>query len=145
MRFTSSDKGAAAVEFAIIAPIFLLILLFAIDAGRVFFVKISLLNAASQGARAAALGLNVVDVTQVARESAPGVISMSGSGASDVEVIVDVACPLVVTPDSTDMAVVTASVEYVWSTPLALVRVFDATSNRPGAITVASSSEWLCQ
>lgn len=145
MRTRSADKGAVAVEFAIIAPLFLLILLFAIDAGRIFFVKISLLNAASQGARAAALGLGPSDVAQISRQAAPGVASMSGSGAVTIDVDLVASCPAVVVPTSTEMSTVTASIDYVWSTPLALVQVFDATSTRPGTMTVSSTSEWLCQ
>lgn len=144
MRDTS-DRGAAAVEFAIIAPLFLLILLFAIDAGRVFFVKISLLNAASQGARAAALGLDSAAVTQIVRDAAPGVSAMSGSGGAAVDVVVDASCPFLLAPTSTDMSQVTASIDYVWSTPLALIQVFDAASSRPGTMTVSSTNEWLCQ
>lgn len=139
------DRGAAAVEFAVIVPLLLLILLFVIDGGRVFFVKISLLNSSSQAARAAALGLPPASVESIGRDSAPGVVGISGSGATDVTVTIDAACPALITATSTDMAVVTSSIEYVWSTPLALLQYFDESTSRPGTITVSSSSEWLCQ
>lgn len=139
------DRGAAAVEFAVIVPLLLLILLFVIDGGRVFFVKISLLNSSSQAARAAALGLAPADIEAIGRESAPGVVSMSGSGDPAVTVSIDAPCPGLITATSTDMAVITSSIDYVWSTPLALLQYFDEASTRPGTITVSSSSEWLCQ
>lgn len=145
MARSEAERGAIAVEFAIVVPVFLLILLFAIDAGRIFFVKISLLNAASQGARAAALGLDSAAVIDVTREAAPGVLAMSGSGAASIDVVVDLACPVTVPVSSTDMSQVTASIDYVWSTPLALIQNFDGSSARPGTITVSSSNQWLCQ
>lgn len=139
------DRGAAAVEFAVIVPLLLLILLFVIDGGRVFFVKISLLNSSSQAARAAALGLDAATVESIGQDSAPGVVSMSGSGATEVTVTIDSACPALITATSSDMAVVTSSIDYVWSTPLALLQYFDDSTSRPGTVTVSSSSEWLCQ
>jgi Flp pilus assembly protein TadG len=49
------DRGAAAVEFAIIFPLLFLILAGIIDFGRAFFTEIQLANAAREGARTAVL------------------------------------------------------------------------------------------
>lgn len=47
----SSEKGQAAIEFAFIAPVLLLLLLAVADFGRVFFVSVSVNNAARAGAQ----------------------------------------------------------------------------------------------
>lgn len=138
------DRGAVAVEFAIIVPVFLLIVLFAIDAGRVLYVQISLLNASNQGARAASLGMPAGSVVTVVQSAAPGAASMSGSGATSVTATVDTACPALVDPTLAQMAEVSASVDYAWFTPLALVQVFAPTSTRPDQVTLSATSEWLC-
>lgn len=138
------DRGAVAVEFAIFAPILLLIVLFAFDVGRALYVQISLLNASNQGARAASLGMSVGLVTGVVQSAAPGAARLSGSGATDITGTVDTACPAVVDPTLAEMAVVSASVDYAWFTPLALVQVFDPGSTRPDQVTLSATSEWLC-
>lgn len=50
---TRRDLGAAAVEFAIIFPLLLLVVAGIVDFGRAFFTQIQLTNAAREGARAA--------------------------------------------------------------------------------------------
>ena len=50
----SGDRGAVAVEFALIFPVFLFMILFMLDAGRYLTVQMALNNAAEVGARAVA-------------------------------------------------------------------------------------------
>ena len=45
------DRGAAAVEFALVLPLLLLLVLGIFEFGRVFNIQISLSNAAREGAR----------------------------------------------------------------------------------------------
>ncbi len=54
-RFHRDDRGAAMVEFAIIAPLLFLLVFGVIDFGRVFFLYNNLTNAAREGARAGAV------------------------------------------------------------------------------------------
>jgi Flp pilus assembly protein TadG len=51
----SKDRGVAAVEFALLLPILLLLTLGAIDWGYFFYVKQRIVNAAREGARAGTL------------------------------------------------------------------------------------------
>jgi Flp pilus assembly protein TadG len=55
-RNNARDRGAAAVEFALLLPVLLLILFMIIDAGRALNAQITLTEAAREGARLAALG-----------------------------------------------------------------------------------------
>ena len=61
------DRGAAAVEFALLFPVLLLIVFGIIDFGRALNAQITLTQAAREGARLAAVGQpNVVARTQAA-------------------------------------------------------------------------------
>jgi Flp pilus assembly protein TadG len=51
MRKLRSERGAAAVEFAIVLPVLMAILFGVIEYGRVFFIQNSITNAARVGAR----------------------------------------------------------------------------------------------
>jgi hypothetical protein len=53
---TTSDRGAAAIEFALLLPLLLLIVFGMIDFGRAINAQITLTQAAREGARALALG-----------------------------------------------------------------------------------------
>ena len=64
-----SDRGAAAVEFALILPIFLLMLFFMLDAGRYLLVQMSLTSAAQNGARAIAYGADTSTTANLIRAS----------------------------------------------------------------------------
>ena len=49
------DRGSAAVEFAIVIPVLLLLVLGTVEFGRVFFLQNSITNAARVGARTMAI------------------------------------------------------------------------------------------
>jgi Flp pilus assembly protein TadG len=69
-----SDRGAAAVEMAIVLPLLLLVLGGVVDFGRAFFTQIVLSNAAREGVRAASIStMGLPDVTQRARAAATGI------------------------------------------------------------------------
>jgi Flp pilus assembly protein TadG len=64
---SARDRGAAAVEFALVLPLLLLIIFGIIDSGRALSAQVILTGAAREGARLAALGQpNVVSRTQAA-------------------------------------------------------------------------------
>lgn len=80
-RVTSrSAVGAAAVEFALILPVMLLIIGGIVDFGRFFFLKVELTNAAREGARAAIVGSDMADVQ--ARTQAATIPVPSGFSAT---------------------------------------------------------------
>ena len=57
------DRGAAAVEFALVLPVLLILIFGIIDFGRMLNAKITLTEAAREGARAAAVGSRAEGVT----------------------------------------------------------------------------------
>lgn len=81
MKSRRKEKGAVAVEMAIVLPLLLLILLGVIEFGRVFNVQISLSQAAREGARHAAIHHDKasLDVPGTALAAAP---ALSGLGVT---------------------------------------------------------------
>jgi len=66
-RRAPRDRGAAAVEFALLLPLLALLVFGIVDFGRALNAQITLTQAAREGARMAALGEpNVVSSTQAA-------------------------------------------------------------------------------
>jgi Flp pilus assembly protein TadG len=51
-----SSRGVSAVEFALVLPILLILLLGIVDYGWVFFVRLTMTNAAREGARTGVTG-----------------------------------------------------------------------------------------
>lgn len=104
MKLTRKEKGAVAVEMAIVLPLLLLILLGIIEFGRVFNVQVSLTQAAREGARYAAIhhdetGLDVRGTALAAAPALSGLsVSVTDNAASctsnsEVQVTTSVALP----------------------------------------------------
>ncbi|WP_164205951.1 TadE/TadG family type IV pilus assembly protein [[Micrococcus luteus] ATCC 49442] len=73
MKRKQKERGAVAVEMAIVLPLLLLILIGTMEFGRVFNVQNSLTQAAREGARHAAINYNkdALDVEGTALGAAP--------------------------------------------------------------------------
>lgn len=59
------SKGSAAIEFALVAPVFFLLLMGTIEAGIIFFAQSSLQNALNDAARLVRTGQNVCFTTDI--------------------------------------------------------------------------------
>lgn len=82
MRRNATNRGVAAVEFAIVAPVFFLLVIGFIELGRGLMVQQVLTNASRVGARQAiALHTTQSEVTTVSEEYASGA-SVSGVSVS---------------------------------------------------------------
>lgn len=109
----SADRGAAAVEFALVLPLLLLIVFATIDFGRALNAQIVLTQAAREGVRLAALGGSqaaVVSRTQAA-----------ATGLSPVTVTIN-GCPPGAGPAAD--AVVSVSYPFSFVTPIAAIASF---------------------
>lgn len=87
----SSERGAVAVEFAILAPVLVMLLLGIIEFGRAYNVQISLTNAAREGVRAMAINssqpLAMTAAKNAAQQLSPaltdGNITFSGTNCTE--------------------------------------------------------------
>lgn len=126
------DRGAAAVEFALVLPVLLLILFGIIDFGRALNAQITLTQAAREGARLAALGQpDVVSRTQAA---ATGLSPVSVNMAS---------CPAGAGP--ADNAVVTVSYSFSFITPVGAIAGFFGGSGFGSPITLTAQGVMPCE
>lgn len=93
-----TDRGAVAVEFALIFPIFLFMILFMLDAGRYLMVQMAMNNSAEVGARSVSYGADLTTtVTQIRTSTADSVVRLStlDSTASTSGVVTgEYICPL---------------------------------------------------
>lgn len=73
MRVYSGERGAAAVEFALVLPILIILIFFIIEFGRLYNIQISLTGAAREGARSMAIHNVVGDAKTATVAAAPSV------------------------------------------------------------------------
>ena len=121
----NGDRGAVAVEFALILPLLILLILLMIDFGRLFFIQISLNSASREAVRGSSLAMSASMVESLAVKSAPGVAALAS--LSDLENL-----RVILTPCSTSASGESTSVEvhatFKWITPVKLVQFFDTNS-----------------
>lgn len=111
-RRKERDSGAVAVEFALILPVFLLLVFAVIDFGRMMNIQITLTEAAREGARTGA-----VTRSGPAGEARALLIANQGLGADlDGDDVVVRACPERYDDDAVAEATITFNFTYV--TPL---------------------------
>ena len=101
-RANRSERGAAAVEMAIVLPLLLLLIAGIIDFGRLMFTQAEVTNAAREGARM--VSLNYTDAQALARAQAA---SPNVQGGPIALFGLPVRCPA--TPSPTDAASVTVT------------------------------------
>jgi Flp pilus assembly protein TadG len=125
------DRGAAAVEFALLLPVLLLLVFGLIDMGRALNAQITLTQAAREGARLAALSeANVVSRTQAA-----------AVGLSGVTVTVT-ACP---SGDAgTSDATVQVSYPFTFITPLGAIGKLVGGSGPGSSLTLTATGVMAC-
>jgi Flp pilus assembly protein TadG len=79
-----SERGAAAVEFAILLPLLLMLVLGTIEFGRAYNAQIILTNAARDGVRVMAINNNPTAATTAAQNAAASVSSTIPTSAVTV-------------------------------------------------------------
>lgn len=99
------ERGAAAVEFALVAPVLILLLLGIFEFGRAFHTQTALSAAAREGARYMAIHDDASGATEVTIAAAPSLPLTAGAVTVS---------PGSCTPEST--VTVTASLNHTWLT-----------------------------
>jgi TadE-like protein len=132
-RSQARDRGATAVEFALLFPLLMLIVFGIVDFGRVLNAQITLTQAAREAARLDALGLpDVVARTQAA-----------ATGISPVSVTVT-ACPLGAAPSAD--AVVNVSYQFSFVTPIGAISALIGGSDGIGSpVTLNAQGVMPCE
>ncbi|SRR6266567_6634275 len=127
------DRGAAAVEFALMLPLLLLLLFGIIDFGRALNAQVTITQAAREGARLAAL--NQPNVTGRTQASATG---LSGVGVAIVS-----ACP----PGSgpTANADVKVSYSFTFITPIGAIAKLFGKSGPGSPLTLTAEGVMPCE
>lgn len=110
------DRGAAAIELAIILPLLLLLIAGIVDLGRLMYTEVVLSNAAREGSRMIALGYSTAD--------AQARVTAAAFNIGAATVAVTIPCPA--NPIPTDGASVTVTTDFDW------VILDDVTSMFPG-------------
>jgi Flp pilus assembly protein TadG len=114
------ESGAAAVELALVLPMLLMLIFGIVDFGRAYNAKISLTQAAREGARAWSLGQGSLTQQRVWDASKPltsaEVTVTPGLLNPDGTINAGAACP--VDPSATDVAAVKATYTFRYITPV---------------------------
>jgi Flp pilus assembly protein TadG len=103
----TSDRGAAAVEMALVLPLLLFVAFALIDFGRMLNTQLTLTEAAREGARAAALG-----------QSADARVH---AASTNLHGVTDSVTPCPAGGDAAADATVTTSVTFTFVTPVAVL------------------------
>ena len=127
-RRRRSERGAAAVEMALVLPILLFLVFGIVDFGRLLNAQITLTEAAREGARAEALNQSANTRVQAASGNLQGVTTTLTPSTG---------CPTPYDPANTSAdAVVTTTYTFTFITPIAgIARLFGGTFNGSKVMT----------
>ena len=142
---SSIDKGVAAVEFALVLPLVLLLIFSLIDFGRIFFVQVSITSASREGARLSSLysaGIptpqNVIDLVNAA---APGAATLAQLSNSAELVVTQTACSTTVANENTTVQV---SSNFKWLLPVGILNLVTPNSTLANDFTISSTGVMRC-
>jgi len=130
------DSGAAAVEFALLLPVLLLLIFGIVDFGRALNAQITLTQAAREGARLASLGVpsaTVISRTQAAATELSPVPSVAVSST----------CP--VNAGAGVDAVVTVTYPFTFITPVGAFASMFGTASFGSTLTLTATGEMPCE
>lgn len=145
MRFLSQRKsGAVAVEAAILLPIFLVILIGFLDAGRLFYAQLTVKNASVEIARSMSFGNgpeNPSVLSDLRDNMTQGALRLAGG--SPIATSTLTYCPQGVEIDGTNVAIAILEFEFQWYSPLGLLAGGQNLSGNVSTYRVTSQA--VCQ
>ena len=142
-----SQEGAAAVEFAILLPVLLLVMFGIIDLGRLLFLQVSLAAASHEGSRASSLHtVTSTNGSQVAQtvgaavaNAAPGAARLGSLSNTQMVVANPTYCS-----SGHSSTRITAQAPFRWIMPVGLVLPHDPDGSLVSQFTASATSEMLC-
>ena len=123
------QRGQARVEFALVVPIFLILLLSIVDFGWALRSWITVTNSAREGARAGAVGATCDDIKQRAVDTSADLLSLSDVTVGNCQ------------GDPGTNVEVTVSYEYSWITPLGGLLTTFTGGSLPSTLTMTSKTD----
>jgi Flp pilus assembly protein TadG len=123
------ERGQALVEFALVVPIFLILVLGIVDFGWALRSWITVTNSAREGARLGAVGATCDDIKQRAVDTSAGLLTLSDVTAQNCQ------------GDPGTSVVVTVTHDYSFITPLGGLLTTFTGGTLPSTITMTSSSD----
>lgn len=131
---SDTDRGAAAVEMALVLPLLLLLVFGIVDFGRALNLQITLTQAAREGVRPAALRQSAAAVSTAVNNATVGV-------AAPAPAVAITACP---STAGTGTAVVTVSKTFEFVTPVGAIADLFGPSALGGDIPMTGRGAMQC-
>jgi Flp pilus assembly protein TadG len=125
---THRERGASLVEFAIVLPIFLVLIGGMVDFGRAFFTEVMLTNAAREGARSAMYS------STAANTSTRAIAAAGGNSALGVTITNPCPTPQGATPTSVTVTVTNPKFQWILLGP-ALSLIPGASNSLPASLS----------
>jgi Flp pilus assembly protein TadG len=139
-----SDRGAAAVEMAIVLPLLLLVVFGIIDYGRLLNERILVTSAAREGARLAAVNAGVT-AGELSGEDVKDQVKAGLGGTAEPDTTVTL-CKATKPTTGPDVATVTVKVTFGYITPIGgLGMVFGGGGSTDDGVSLESTVSMPCQ
>lgn len=139
----SCDRGAAAVEFALVVPVLLIVVFGIIDFGRMMNAQLQVSEAAREGARAATVITGTSDDRQDAARDRIAYFTATTIGGVDFDETDSSFCDQA--PVRGDINVVTASYRFKFITPVGDIGALFGGGGWGEPITIKSKSVMPCR
>jgi Flp pilus assembly protein TadG len=125
----NGQGGQSLIEFALVLPVFLILVLSIVDFGWALRSWITVTNSAREGARLGAVGASCDDIKQRAVDTSANLLTLSDVTVDNCQ------------GDPGTSVVVTVTYHYSFITPLGAVLTTFSGGSLPSTITMTSSSD----
>lgn len=140
-----SDRGATAVEFALVLPLLLVLVVGLIDFGRMGFVQVSVTSASREGARYSSLFSSGISNTQTFNDlvqgSAPAAARVSQLDSAGTLTVNVTQCS---NTQSNENTTVTVSTNFKWLLPVGLLSIISPGSTWLQDFSITSTGSMRC-